>query len=121
MRRQILGMRPRHAGHRRLGEIVEGREPIVVGIVLGRAVGHLDQQAARALDQQRQGVMRGDQMRIDAEPQHAQAVLEIMLPDRLVPLEQLFAAPDVVDEDVEPALLGADALDQCFEPRSATR
>ena len=65
--------------------------------------------------------MRGDQMRIDAEPQHAQAVLEIMLPDGLVPFEQLFAAPDVVDEDVEPALLGADAIDQLFDLRPATR
>ena len=112
MRREILGMRPRHARHRRLGEIVEGREPIVVGIVLGRAVGHLDEEAARTLDQQRQRMMRRDQMRVDAEPQHAQAVLEIVLPDRLVPFEELLAAPDVVDEDVEAALLGADALDQ---------
>ena len=54
-------------------------------------------------------------MRVDAEPEQAQAVLEIVLPDRLVPLEQLLAAPDVVDQDVEPALLGADALDQRFD------
>ena len=112
MRREILGMRPRHAGHRDLGEIVEGREPVVIGIVLGGAVGHLDEQAARALDHQRQREVRGDQMRVDAEAKQAQAVLEIMLPDRLVPFEQLLAAPDVVDEDVETALLGADALDQ---------
>ena len=84
----------------------------MLGIVVGGAVRHLDQQAARALDQQRQRVMRRDQMRIDAKPQQAQAVLEIMVPDRLVPFEQLLAAPDVVDQDVEAALLGADALDQ---------
>ena len=112
MRRKVLGMRPGHAVHRDLGEIVEGREPVVVGIVFGRAVRHLDEQPARPLDHQRQRMMRGDQMRVDRQPQHAQAVLQIMLPDRLVPFEQLLAAPDVVDEDVEPALLGADALDQ---------
>ena len=51
-------------------------------------------------------------MGVDAEPQQAQAVLQIVLPDRLVPLEELLAAPDVVDQNVEPPLLGPDALDQ---------
>ena len=41
-----------------------------------------------------------------------QPVVEVVLPHRLVPLEQLLAAPDVVDQHVEPALLGVDALDQ---------
>ena len=39
-------------------------------------------------------------------------VVEVVLPERLAPLEQHLAAPDVVDEDVEPALLGVDPLDQ---------
>ena len=112
MRRQVLGMGPGHAGHRDLGEVVERDDPVVVGVVLGRAVRDLDQEAARALDQQRQGKVRRDQMRVDAEPQQAQAVVEIMLPDGLVPFLELLAAPDVVDQDVEPTLLGADALDQ---------
>ena len=49
-------MRPGHADHRGLGEIVEGRQPVVLGIVLGGAVGHLDQEPAGPLDQQRQRV-----------------------------------------------------------------
>ena len=84
----------------------------MAGIILGRAVGHLDQQPARTLDQQGQGMVRGDQMRIDAEPQQTQPVFKVVVPHRLVPLEQLFAAPYVVDEHIEAALLGADALDQ---------
>ena len=35
-----------------------------------------------------------------------------MLPDRLVPFEELLAAPDVIDQDIKAALLGADAIDQ---------
>lgn len=56
--------------------------------------------------------MRRDQMRVDAEPQQAQAVLQVVIPDWLVPFEQLFPAPDVVDEDVQPALVGADPFDE---------
>ena len=37
------------------------------------------------------------------QAQHPQPVVEVVLPDRLVPLEQPLAAPDVVDEHVEPA------------------
>jgi hypothetical protein len=35
-----------------------------------------------------------------------------VLPDRLVPLEETLAAPDVVDQDVEPSALHADPRDQ---------
>jgi hypothetical protein len=51
-------------------------------------------------------------MRIDAQTQHFQAVFEIVVPDRLVPFEEVLAAPDVVDENVEPRLFMADALDE---------
>jgi hypothetical protein len=40
------------------------------------------------------------------------AVVEVVLPHRRVPLEQPLAAPDVVDEHVEPPLLGVDALNE---------
>ena len=56
--------------------------------------------------------MRRDQMRLDAEPQQAQAVLEIMLPDGLVPFLELFSAPDIIDDHIKTALLGSDASDQ---------
>jgi hypothetical protein len=49
---------------------------------------------------------------VDGEPHHPQALLQVVLPDRLVPLHQFLAAPDVVHQDVEPALLGADLLDE---------
>src|SRR5690606_34472867 len=42
----------------------------------------------------------------------AKPVLQIMVPDRLVPFEQRLAAPDVVDQNVEAALFGADARDE---------
>ena len=38
-----------------------------------------------------------------------------MLPDRLVPLEQLLATPDVVDQDIEPAAFRADPRHQRFD------
>ena len=105
-------MGPGHARHRHLGEIVERVDPVVVRVVLGGAVRHLDEKTARTLDQQRQRMVRRDQMRMNAETEHAQTVLEIMLPDGLVPFLEILAAPEVVDEDVETTLLGADAIDQ---------
>jgi hypothetical protein len=113
MRCEVLGMGPSHAGHRHLGEIIEWIDPVVVRVVLGRAVRHLDKQTARTLDQQRQRMMRRDQMRMHAE--HAQAVLEIMLPDGLVPFLEILAAPDVIDEDIETTPLGADAVGQLLD------
>ena len=53
-------------------------------------------------------------MGVDAEPQDAQTVVEVVLPDRRVPrrrraLENL-GAPDVVDQDVDVAVIGADPV-----------
>ena len=84
----------------------------MAGVVLGGAVGDLDEEPARPLDQQRQRVVGGDQVGVDAEPEQPEPVREVVLPDRLVPLEEPLAAPDVVDEDVEPPALGADAGDE---------
>jgi hypothetical protein len=84
----------------------------MVGVVCGRAVRHLDKKTAWTLDQQRQCIMRRDQMGMDTETEHAQAVLEVMRPDGLVPFLQILAAPQVIHQDVETTLLGAGALDQ---------
>ncbi|GAA3371484.1 hypothetical protein GCM10017744_099400 [Streptomyces antimycoticus] len=89
---------------------------IPVGVVRGGAVGHLDEQATRLADQQRQQVVRGDQVGVQTEPENAQPVVEAVFPDRGVPvggpaLEPL-GAPDVVDQDVDPAVIVADALGQ---------
>jgi hypothetical protein len=82
-------------------------------VVFRSAVGDLDQEPARLGDEERQRVMRGGEMRLDRVAQQAQPVLEIVLPHRLVPFEQVLAAPDVVDEDIEPPAFGLDARDEC--------
>jgi len=51
-------------------------------------------------------------VRVDRQAQHPQAAVEVVLPQRHVPLDQLLAAPDVVDEHVEAALLGLDPRDE---------
>ena len=112
VRREVLRLGEREPDDRGLGEVVEGVDAVVDGVVLRRAVGHLDHQAARVADQQRERVVAGDQVRLDREVEQPQAVGEVVLPHRRVPLEQLLAAPDVVDEHVEAALLGVDALDE---------
>src|SRR5690606_17376875 len=63
-------------------------------------------------DQEGQGVVSGDQMRVDRQPQHAQALFEVVFPDWRVPFHQQFPAPDIVDEYVEAALLAADTGDE---------
>jgi hypothetical protein len=86
----------------------------VLGVVLGGAVGHLDVQAAGAAQQQRQRVVGGDEVGVEGEAQQPQPALEVVLPERRAPLEEVLGAPDVVDEHVEAAVVGVDALD---EPR----
>ena len=56
--------------------------------------------------------MARDEVRVDREAQEAQARLEVVLPDRRVPVDEQLAAPDVVHEDVETTLLGVDARDE---------
>ena len=74
----------------------------MLGVVVAGAVGHLDDQPAGLADQQRQREVAGDQVRVDRQAQHPQPLLEVVLPHRRVPLEQQLAAPDVVDQHVEP-------------------
>ena len=49
-------------------------------------------------------------MRVDREAQNSQPVLQIVLPQRCLPLEQQLPAPDVVDQDVKLAAFGIDPL-----------
>ena len=112
---QLLGLGPRQPGHRRLGEVVEQVHAEVVGVVLGGAVGDLDDQAAGVADQQRQRVVAGDQVGVDREPEQPEPVVEVVLPHRRVPLEQVLGAPDVVDEHVEAVVVGVDPLDQAAD------
>ena len=112
MGRKILGVRPGHAYGRHLCQIVEHRQAVMVRIVLRRAIGHLDQEAAGLRDHKWKRIVGGDQMRVDGEPQQSQPILQIVLPDRLVPLEQVLAAPDVIDQDVEPSAFRPNSGDQ---------
>src|SRR5688500_15038098 len=105
-------MCPSHARYRHLCKIIERVDPVVLSVVVGSAVRHLDEETARALDQQRQCKVRRDQMGMNTKTEHAQTVLEIMRPDGLVPFLEILSAPHVIDEDVKTTLLGADAFDQ---------
>ena len=109
---EVLGLREREPDDGGLGEVVEGVDAVGDGVVLRRAVGHLDHQPAGVADQQRQREVAGDQVGLDRQVEQVQAVAEVVLPHRRVPVEELLAAPDVVDEHVEPALLAVDALDE---------
>lgn len=57
-------------------------------------------------------MVAGDRVRLDGEAQQLEALVEVVFPDRRVPLEERLAAPDVIDEDVEAALFVRDAGDQ---------
>ncbi len=101
-----------HAQHGGLGEVVEEVHPVGVTVVVGGAVGDLDDQAAGPAEQQRQGVVAGDGVRLDREAEQPEAVVEVVLPHGGVPLEEPLAAPDVIDEDVQVTLFVRDAVHQ---------
>ena len=46
--------------------------------------------------------------------EHLQPGIQIVGPERSVPFDEVLAAPDVVDKDVQPALLGVDPLHEGF-------
>jgi SAM-dependent methyltransferase len=76
----------------------------------------LDQQSAGSVDDQGQQVVRRDEVGVDGQPQDAQACVQVMVPDRRVPVRRAafeqFGAPDVVDQDVDVAVVCADLLGQ---------
>jgi hypothetical protein len=78
------------------------------------AVGDLDVQSSRLGDEQRQEAVCRDEMRVDREPQDAQADVDVVFPDRLVPLGRSaledLGAPDVVDQHVDVAVIVSDAI-----------
>ncbi len=112
VRADLVRPGPGETDRRDLGQVVEDVDPVVVGVVPGRAVGDLDDEPARVADHQAQRVVRGDQVGVDRQPQRAQAVVQRVLPHRGLPLDQQLAAPDVVDQDVQPAVGVVDALHQ---------
>ena len=97
--------------------VVEAHVPPELGIRLRRAVGHLHDEARASVSrrgpqhERDRGATR-DQVRVHAHLQHPQPAGPVVLPERLVPFHVPVAAEDVVDEDVEPALVALDAFDQ---------
>ena len=105
-------MGPGHAYGGLFCEIVEHRQAIVIAVVLRRAIRHLDEEPARVRDHQGKCMVGRDEMGVDGQSQQPQPVIEMMLPHWLVPLEQVFAAPDVIDQYVECFTLASNAGDE---------
>ena len=61
--------------------------------------------------------MARDQVRVDARVEHPQPGIQIVGPDRCVPFNPPLTSPDVVHQDVQPALLGVDPPHQRFHLR----
>ncbi len=111
MRRELVAERERHSQHGSLREVVEKGVSVVRRVVFRGPVIDLDHQAPGPLDQQRNREVTGDRVGLDRQPEEMQAVVEIRLPDRLVPLD-LGRAEDVVDQEVEAAVVGSNPSDQ---------
>src|SRR6266581_2275596 len=99
---------PRHGhgqpDHRALHEVVEEVAAVAVGV----AVGDLDDEALTALDHEGGGVTARHDVGEDGPLEHPPTLLEGQRPEGRAELGQLVAAPDVVDEHVQAALLAAD-------------
>src|SRR5688572_14604149 len=80
----------------------------MVVVIVGRAIGHLDDQSTRMLDQQGQCEVAGDDVCVDGEPQQVQPAGQGMLPYGYIPLGQPLPSPDVVDQDIQAAVLARD-------------
>ena len=71
VRRQLVSLGEGQPVHGDLGQVVEHGDPVARRVVVGGAVGHLDEQAAGLVDEQREQVMRRDEVRVDGEPEDA--------------------------------------------------
>src|SRR5262249_38260910 len=65
-----------------------------------------------ALHHERRAIAAGHDVRPDRALEHRQSFVERKLPEGLSPLRERIAAPDVVDEDVEPPFIAPYALEQ---------
>src|SRR5688572_1475657 len=71
----------------------------MTAIEIAVTIGDLNDEAI--LLQPRQALVAGDDVRLDGAIDERQPVLELRFPELLAPLDEIVAAPDVVDEDVE--------------------
>ena len=102
---QVGGHGIGEADHGVLGQVVEEVSPVPERI----AVGHLDDESGIVLDHQRRAVTARDDMTEDGALEQLHAPGRGQRPERRSPLRQRVAAPDVVDQNVQPTLFVADA------------
>ena len=69
-----------------LGQVVEDGKTIARCVVIGGAVSHLDEQAAGLVDEEREKVMRSDEVGVNGEPEYSEPVVEVVLPYGSIPL-----------------------------------
>ena len=81
------------------------------------AVGDLDDEPGVAFDHQRHAVPAGDDVAVDGALQHLHPPGGGELPEGRSPLGQRVAAPDVVDQDIEPTRVRADAGKELLDLR----
>ena len=96
-----------------LGQVVEE----VAAVPERVAVGHLDDESGVAHDHQRRPVPAGDDVAVDGPLEQRLSLGGGKGPEGRSPLGQRVAAPDVIDQHVQPTLFGADALEQPFDFR----
>jgi len=87
-------------------------------IVIRGSISYFDQKSSRFADEKRQEVVGSNQVRINGEAQYPEAVVQVVLPYGLVPIIwspfQQFAAPDVVYEHIDVAVVFLNLLCQRF-------
>ena len=105
----IRGLRESETVNRDFRQVIERGQPVTRCVVAGGAIGHLDDKAAGPIDQERQEVMGGDEVRIDSEAEYSETLVDVELPDWSIPLTgtalQLLGFPDVVDQNVDVAVM----------------
>ena len=97
---ELVALGERQPVHGGLGEVEEHRGAEVLGVVLPRAVGDLDDETAGVPDEQAERAAAGDEVGEVPGLEQPHPAVEFVLPQRGVELD-VGLSPDVVDEDVE--------------------
>jgi len=104
-------------------EVVEKIAAVVEGVAIGdfknNGAGFAAAAAFRfgAAEHQGNGEVGRDDVRVDGLFEHAEAVIEVGVPEGLAEFGEGVAAPDVVDEDVEAMVAAFDERDELFHLR----
>ena len=111
---QVVGHSARHANDGCFRQVVVD----VAQVLVERPGDGADDQAAGLGDHQRRGQLACDQLGSHAGDEHAFPLRARLVPEgdhRDSECLAFVAAPDVVDEQVQAAVLGSDALEECFD------